>query len=672
MSGRALRKLREEREIAARKELEDSEEDDEEVDERKTGGAFLAMMDDSSSDEYESSESDEESSQNELGSSETDGTDKAIPATEENCDSKPATTDATNDKIPGDKEEDLDALLAEFKSTDGTLRVNKESDQDNCSWFQDIVDNLDPRDLDFEAVTRSNLHVGGSAVEDPVTGSRRSRQSYLFGAAREGWGRPPHYIGGGIGMKTYEDEKAQSLPFPYNLKVVDDDGDIDEKRDWMQFRNWYKFIYSDTYKKSLDLYHEIQQTGDVNTLALFIADNPFVPEALLQLAKVAYQTNRKQEGLALLRRSLWIYECSSLNSFLPQQRVRFFLDSNLQENKAFFDALLQLVKVSSIAGCMRTALSVSRYLLSMDPLRDPTGVLLIMDYYALSTMKEEHDIFLITMVESDKIRIYYEDKEVGNSVGKLLDMPNWAYAYAMALFRFEKSIDSSKSSVRNMTSTEALVSAIQTFPSIVEQLLVKNDQDIFGRSMEIDWPRLLNALRSMDSPPNNDSKYDAVVYHASKSACDLISKHFVERSCKLWAGTDILKWLHNAAVEAVSRGENATCPSKALQRYSRFEHQTFDTREQLLPDEANPLDPSLLAMCLVVDQNRRRFLRRGDRAGRPDPLEVLENQARNGARGVVMGGRATQQIDPDSPMLEVFLQSMLPWNHVEGLPPPPP
>lgn len=347
MSGRVLRKLREEREIA-KKEVEDSEEDEDEVDERKTGGAFLAMMDDSSSDEEESSGTSES-----LDDYRSDTINKVILLTEQNGDSGVTKLDTTTDNNKtGDEDEDLDALLAEFKHTDESLPVNPQASQDHVPWFQDIIDNFDARDLDFEFVTRSNLNVGGSAAKEQNassnTNSRRSRQTCLFGQPREGWGRPPHYIGGGMGMESYENEKGQSLPFPYNLKVVDSNDDA--KRNWMHFRNWYKFTYSDTYQKTLDIYKEIQQTGDVNALALFIADNPFVPEALLQLSKVAYQTNRKQEGFTLLLRSLWTYECSSLNNFSPHEKARFFLDSNLKENKPFFETLLYLLKVSSIAG----------------------------------------------------------------------------------------------------------------------------------------------------------------------------------------------------------------------------------------------------------------------------------------------------------------------------------
>lgn len=92
----------------------------------------------------------------------------------------------------------------------------------------------------------------------------------------------------------------------------------------------------------------------------------------------------------------------------------------------------------------------------------------------------------------------------------------------------------------------------------------------------------------------------------------------------------------------------------------------------MLPAEANPLDPALLALALVVNTNRRRILRRGNRIGNRhlDPLEVLENRVRAAQEGIVIGGPPIHRINPDSPLLEVFWQSMLPWNRVDGVPPP--
>jgi hypothetical protein len=38
--------------------------------------------------------------------------------------------------------------------------------------------------------------------------------------------------------------------------------------------------------------------------------------------------------------------------------------------------------------------------------------------------------------------------------------------------------------------------------------------------------------------------------------------------------------------------------------------------------------------------------------------------------GHVFGGPPTGIVDPDWPIAEVFWRSLLPWNHVEGVPPP--
>jgi len=653
--------LREEREIAKKEERCIDEESEDEYVERPIGGTFLAMMDDFSSEEVDSSESEEEEA--------NDGGNIQKKIIEKNSNVELVSkADFMVDEVE-EKEDDIDAILAEFQTTDAASNEFKDIHKNKRSWFQDIVDNLNPPDLDLEFVIRINLH-GRFPKGGTVKGPKKGCQNFIFGPPKEGWIRPPHYIGGGIGMESYDKEK-ESIPWPYSQKnIVTNCDNGNAKRDWIESKNWYTFRYSDTYKKTLELFHQIQQTGDVNALAMFIADHPFVPEALLQLSKVAYQINCKQEGLALLRRSLWIYECSSLNSFSPHREATSFLDMNRQENKGLFETLLQLIKVSTVSGAMRTTLSASRYLLSMDPLRDPTGVLLVMDYYALSTMNEEGNMFLIRMVESDKINIHYQD-EVGNFVGKLTDMPNWAYSYAMALYRLEKPVGGAKSFNGRLSSTDALVSAIQRFPNIVEQLLKENNHDFSGRSMITNWPPVLKDLQIMGSATKQDPKYDANVYHASISACDLISNFFVKKSSVLWEGADLLIWLYQAAVETIStEGKEeeepiAYYPSPALQRYCRINPETFDDRERLFPEEANPLDPMLLEMSLVVDPNRRRMLRPGGNRHN-NALEALENQARNEIRDLMIG----QEIDPDSPMLEELLQGMLAGNHLEGLPPP--
>jgi hypothetical protein len=313
----------------------------------------------------------------------------------------------------------------------------------------------------------------------------------------------------------------------------------------------------------------------------------------------------------------------------------------------------------------------------MDPLRDPMGVLLALDHFALSSRTSEHDSFVVDFVDNCGIHLYYRDEDAREFKGLVTDMPNWAYSYALALYRLEQdgaNGTNEGTEEPKMTSREALVLAIRLYPTIVEEFLKKNEISTSGRSTKMDWPSVLESLRRLAYPPSQHPDYDPIVYHATKSASDTIAKIFVLRSFKLWGGHDIQKWLYAAAVEATAGGDyTAKLPSPALQRYSRADPANYEDRFRLLPAEANPLDPQLLQYALNVDPNRRRLLRRGNRAGvaEIDPLEALENRARAGNQGIVIGGPPTHNLDPDSPLVEILWQSMLPWNRVEGVPPPP-
>lgn len=318
MSARALRKLREDREIAQKPDLDDVDEDEEEEEDSKpSGGAFLAMMDSDSSDEEESDEEESDADK------QNDGKEIEKEARVDDVARVPA--QETEDS---EEEEDLDAILAEFD--DETDLEGLKSDVESEALFGVITSGLDFRDMDLEYVQRTHLLGGGPSDAPPA--ARRSRQ-LLFGPAKEGWGRPPHYVGGGMGMTSY-DQSPAPLPWPY-----------DASEELKNPKLWFTFQQSDTYHSLLEQYRQIQQSGDVNALCLFVADNPFCPEALLQLARVVYQTNNSAEAQALLRRALYVYESAAIKSFAPN-----FMDCDLPENSTFFQSLFLLTQVSSIAG----------------------------------------------------------------------------------------------------------------------------------------------------------------------------------------------------------------------------------------------------------------------------------------------------------------------------------
>lgn len=66
------------------------------------------------------------------------------------------------------------------------------------------------------------------------------------------------------------------------------------------------------------------------------------------------------------------------------------------------DKLLRTVITCRLS---RSSFAVGRYLLSMDPLRDPRGILLALDHYALDSNVDRNDQWLVDLVEQKTVRL---------------------------------------------------------------------------------------------------------------------------------------------------------------------------------------------------------------------------------------------------------------------------
>lgn len=344
MSHRAIQRLRQERGIEnVPSEDEDESDDDVELPQPKSGFGFMLDMDDSDEDDSSSSE---ESDDNDTEINQEPQHDKEEPnhLTEKSKNEKvERSVDANVD--PAAESEDFDALLEEFKSQyDDEDNEQNAGESDNSHYYGIIRNGIDPRDLDIDYVMRTSLLGAAEDFAAPARSNRRGRQASVFGPPRDNWPKPPHYVGGGIGMTTYDNQdEPPPLPWPYSEMKQGDARCPDLDR-------WFRFTYSENYHRDREDFERIKASGDPNALALFIAHHPFVVEALLQLSGVLYQTNQAQGGLSLLKRTLFVYECASANSFLKFEGRSSFIDYDDPINELFFAALFRLVRVSHVAG----------------------------------------------------------------------------------------------------------------------------------------------------------------------------------------------------------------------------------------------------------------------------------------------------------------------------------
>ena len=337
MSHRAIRRLRQERDDILspdngdQEEDEESEDDEEDLPGRASKPGFAFMMDDDEEEEESDSENEEAAATKSHENEEAAGS--SITA-------KVATQAAAVEEKK--TAEDLDALLEEFKQQDEEVEVGPDGiDEKTSSYYDIITSNIELRGLDIDFVQRTSLL--GSSEDSAPARARRGRQP-VFGPPRDNWPRPPHYVGGGMGMVTYETANgAPAIPWPYSEMKAGDERCPEPRR-------WFLITYSDSYERDRDDFERIKASGDPNALALFVAHHPFVVEALLQLSTVLYQTNHSQEGLAMLKRSLYTYECASLNSFLQIEDRLGFMDNEQPSNQLFVSALFRLIRVSHVAG----------------------------------------------------------------------------------------------------------------------------------------------------------------------------------------------------------------------------------------------------------------------------------------------------------------------------------
>lgn len=254
----------------------------------------------------------------------------------------------------------------------------------------------------------------------------------------------------------------------------------------------------------------------------------------------------------------------------------------------------------------------------------------------------------------------------------MLELPNWSFSYALALKRlcedYEPDLSLNGSSA--VRCDDALCSALKRFPSVLGQLLNKNGVDVKSRSFRLDWPSVLNFFENIS--------LDA---HSSLSQKHVIGI-FVKRHYKLWGHEDVLAWLYSVASKLrenwKDRENNVpndderkfenSCPA-AVDRYLRADAASYADSFSTLPADANPLDEALVAPALAMDPNQRRRARIPRQFQQIDPhlfgADEVELQRLIFAQ--MEEGNGTV-IDPDDPIVSVFLRSLFPWARVEGVP----
>lgn len=190
------------------------------------------------------------------------------------------------------------------------------------------------------------------------------------------------------------------------------------------------------------------------------------------------------------------------------------MDYRRQENRAFFIVLFKHAQYLENRACSRTALEISKFLLTLEPANDPLAVILVIDYYALRSKQYE---WLIQ---------FFTEWEESHSLSQL---PNMAYSYALALFYTNQLEESDK----------ALQYALLMFPAVLrlllDELLIQTD------------PRL-----------TTHRYFCSLSFSQQRLPLQQLTSLYVHRSKLLWRDPDLLPWLErnvNLALDKVDAGD---------------------------------------------------------------------------------------------------------------------
>ncbi|GJE99434.1 transcriptional repressor TCF25-domain-containing protein [Phanerochaete sordida] len=226
--------------------------------------------------------------------------------------------------------------------------------------------------------------------------------------------------------------------------------------------------YTRKYRGMTKTFIQMVMSGDPEGLFHILRSFPYHADTLLQLSEVYFHREEHSTASDFIDRALFTYERAFVGAFnFTSGQSR--LDFDRVENRPFFLAVHRQASDLQRRGCVRTAFEFARLLLALDPATDPHGALLHLDFLAIKSGMHQ---WLIDMWDT-QCQMSASEWQGRAHVRAL---PGWAYARALALFVAEEESKDEE----HKHSTEALLEAVNAFPSVVPLLADKADITLPG------------------------------------------------------------------------------------------------------------------------------------------------------------------------------------------------
>ncbi|XP_063702870.1 ribosome quality control complex subunit TCF25 [Culicoides brevitarsis] len=261
---------------------------------------------------------------------------------------------------------------------------------------------------------------------------------------------------------------------------------------------YFSFEHSPAYRQLQQKFLTAVETMDSDNIIKIINQQPYHVDSLIQLSELCKMSEDYGMASELIEHAVYALE-SSFHSMFSIVSGTSRLDYRRQENRALFIVLFKHAQFLESRACSRTALEITKFLLTLDPENDNLAVKLILDFYAIRAKQFEW-----------LTQLFEEWEETHN----LSQLPNMAYSYALALFYTRKLDEADK----------ALQYALMMFPAVLRLLLDEL------------------AIQT-DSRVTTHPYFAPQCYSKQRLPLQQLTSLYVARSKMVWRDADILPWL---------------------------------------------------------------------------------------------------------------------------------
>ncbi|KZO93809.1 DUF654-domain-containing protein [Calocera viscosa TUFC12733] len=448
-----------------------------------------------------------------------------------------ASSSTPNKKKKKKKQDEIDIALAEIAKKYGDVRGPASGSKSEASQGHTTTAGTRIRALlsvsykDLDPSVELRRFFGSRVIQQNQPAPNRRHGPVLRSRlTKPGPNWPPQNVRQGIEMRELAREEVQDLVRRRRL----------EKGDASVGGKWWTAVHSRAYKSVQQQFLQAVQSHDPNSLMALLQVYPWHVDTLLQLSNVATHQGDLTLASEFIERALFGFERCFVPAFnLSTGTAR--LDFDRIENRPFFMALSKHLAHLQRRGCPRTAFEFARLLLALDPVGDPHGASLWLDYLAIKAGQGQ---FLLDMWEEwDAARHGFVDiwdqwnaPSYGRELNEDADLlnfeflPGWWYARALAQYDSE----TARGDAEHEMSSSWLRYAIHQFPMVVPVLA-----DKAGIALS-------NEVRA-----HKAFQIQVGYYSDNSSTAHLLAHLYAQRSNSLWKNAPYSTWFASAVLSCL-------------------------------------------------------------------------------------------------------------------------